>query len=451
MTRQPRHRTEQFAWCLIVIIAAAAMIAPRASFAQSHPEYIPLGRLSAALYKPDTGPAPHVAFLLMHRTANYMNHIGCTELSKRGFMALCMNTRFQNNEAQVRWEQTPLDVNAGIEFLRRQPGITKVVLFAHSGGGPLMSFYQAVSERGPAYCQGPNKLTPCGDDLRGLPPADAIVFADAHAGNPVQTLRAANPSVVADGGKLKVIADLDPFDPRNGYNPNGPSHYPKDFQDRYFKAQAERMNDRIRMVLDAQARMKSGDYPYVDDDILLIPAGGNPGPGAGGGGSLIALDPSIGDLMSTARPEKLLKNDGRIVTQIVKSVAVAEPALARTNRAFDTGTKVFTFKSFLSANAIRATDARDGIDHCSTNNSTTCAVGSISVPIMIAAMGAYHFIRDDEIIFDRASSKDKDYFVLEGAVHGFTPCTACESTPGQYSNSVKNLFDYIRDWTNKRL
>ena len=151
------------------------------------------------------------------------------------------------------------------------------------------------------------------------------------------------------------------------------------------------------MVLSAQARMKAGDYPYPDDDILLIPAGGNPGAGGGGGGSLIALDPSIAALMSTARPEKLLKNDGSIATQIVKSVAVAEPALARTNRAFDTGTKVFTFKSFLSANAVRATDARDGIDHCSTNNSTTCAVGSITVPVMIVAMGAYQFIRDDEL------------------------------------------------------
>ena len=193
---------------LIVVLAAAAIAAPRAGFAQSHPEYVPLGRLSAALYKPDTGPAPHVGLLLMHRTANYMNHIGCRELSTRGFLALCMNTRFQNNEAQVRWEQTPLDVKAGVEFLRRQPGITKVVLFAHSGGGPLMSFYQAVAEKGAAYCQGPNKLVPCGDDLRGLPPADAIVFADAHAGNPVQTLRALNPSVVVDGGKLKVIRGI---------------------------------------------------------------------------------------------------------------------------------------------------------------------------------------------------------------------------------------------------
>src|SRR5262245_15498178 len=110
----------------IVAIAVSAIAFPRTTFAQSHPEYVSLGRLSAALYRPDTQPAPHVAFLLMHRTSNYMSHIGCTELSKRGFVALCMNTRFQNNEVQVRWEQTPLDVKAGVEYLRALPGITTV-------------------------------------------------------------------------------------------------------------------------------------------------------------------------------------------------------------------------------------------------------------------------------------------------------------------------------------
>src|SRR5215467_10755954 len=165
----------------IAALAIAAISISSACFAQSHPEYIRLGQLSAALYKPDSGPAPHVAFVLAHRTANYLNHIGCRELPKRGFLALCFNTRFQNNETQVRWEETALDVKAAVEFARRQPGITKVILFGHSGGGPLMSFYQAVAEKGPAYCQGPNKLVQCGGDLRGLPQADAIVFADAHA------------------------------------------------------------------------------------------------------------------------------------------------------------------------------------------------------------------------------------------------------------------------------
>jgi hypothetical protein len=435
---------------MLVVAVLVAIAVPSASFAQSHPEFIPLGRGSAALYKPDSGPAPHVAFVIGHRTANYLNHIACRELSSRGFLALCFNTRFQNNETQVRWEETPLDVKAAVEFVRRQPAITKVILFGHSGGGPLMSLYQAVAENGPAYCQKPERLVKCGDDLRGLPRADAIVFADAHAGNPVQTLRSLNPAVRIEGAKRTVDPALDPFDEKNGFNPKGSSQYSKAFQDRYFAAQAARMNELIDRALAVQERMRKGDYPYSDDEILLIPSGGNPGAGAGGDAKLATLDPSIADLQSTARPEKLLRNNGSIVTQIVRSVAVAEPGMARTNRDFDTGTKIFTLKSFLSANATRATSANGGIDYCSSNNSTTCAVQSISVPMMIAAMGAYQFIRDDEIIFDKSASKDKDYFVLEGAVHGFTPCTACETTPGQYSNSVKNLFDYIRDWTNKR-
>jgi hypothetical protein len=434
----------------IAALAATAGAISSVCFAQSHPEYIRLGRVSAALYKPDSGAAPHVAFLIAHRTADYLNHIGCRELSARGFLALCFNTRFQNNEASVRWEELPLDVKAAIDFARIQPGITKVILFGHSGGGPLMSFYQAVAEKGSAYCQAPERLVKCGEDLSGLKPADAIVFADAHAGNPVQTLRSLNPSVKIEGGKRVVDSTLDPFDSRNGYNPNGASHYSREFEDRYFIAQAKRMNELIDAAFSAQTRIKSHEYPYPDDDIVIIPSAGNPGPGPGGGAALAALDPSVAGLMGTARPEKLLTNDGTIKTQIVHSVAVPQPETAVTNRAFDTGTKVFTLRSFLSANATRASNSRDGIDHCSTNNSTTCAVQSISVPIMIAAMGAYHFIRDDEIIFEKSRSKDKDYVVIEGAVHGFGPCTACEKGKGQYSNTVKNLFDYIRDWTNKR-
>lgn len=94
-------------WTRYVSVAAfaATTLISSAAFAQSHPEYIPLGQLSAALYRPDSGPAPHVAFVIAHRTANYLNHIGCRELSARGFLALYFNTRFQNNEALVRWEE----------------------------------------------------------------------------------------------------------------------------------------------------------------------------------------------------------------------------------------------------------------------------------------------------------------------------------------------------------
>jgi len=434
----------------IVALVSVALASSTAAFAQSHPEYIRLGQLNAALYKPDSGPAPHVAFVLAHRTANYLNHIACRELSARGFLALCFNTRFQNNEALVRWEETPLDVKAAVAFARNQPGITKVILFGHSGGGPLMSFYEAVAEKGPAYCQAPGKLVKCGNDLSGLKPADAVVFADAHAGNPVEILRGLNPSVHVEGGKRHVDPEIDPFDPKNGYNPSGSSHYSKEFQERYFAAQAKEMNTLVDAALSAQARMKTGDYAYADDDIVLIPGGGTFGAGPGGAAGLSTLDPSIAGIMTTARPEKLLRNDGTINTEVVHSVAVSDLELPASNRTFDTGTKIFTINSFLSANATRATNALDGIDYCSSNNSTTCAAQSISVPVLIAAMGAFHFIRDDEAIFEKLASRDKDFVVIEGALHSFAPCTACEKTPGQYSNTVKNLFDYIRDWTNKR-
>jgi hypothetical protein len=104
----------------------------------------------------------------------------------------------------------------------------------------------------------------------------------------------------------------------------------------------------------------------------------------------------------------------------------------------------------LSANAVRSTNSLDGIDDCSSNNSTICAVQSISVPELFAAMGAHYFIRDVEREYDVAKTKDKDYVVIEGAVHGFTPCTACETTPGQYANSEKNFFDYVAAWLNAR-
>src|SRR6202042_2449808 len=158
----------------------------------------------------------------------------------------------------VDFEKLPLDVKLGVAYLRAQPGITKIVLFAHSGGGPLIALYQAVAENGPAFCKGSNKLVECGDDLAGLTPADGIVFADAHPGNAINTLRGLNPAVADESNPpdAPLVAALDPFDPKNCFNPSGPSNYSAEFQTRYFKAQADRMNELIDIARDKLARMK---------------------------------------------------------------------------------------------------------------------------------------------------------------------------------------------------
>ncbi len=433
-----------------IAVFVTSIFSGACAFAQSDPLYVPLGPAKGVLYRPDHGPAPHVGIVVMHRTVNYLSHPACTEFARRGYEVLCMNSRFDNNEVRVVWEQTALDVKAGIEFLKRQPGISKVLLFGHSGGGPTMAFYEAVAENGIAFCQAPERLTTCTNELAGLPKADGIVFADAHPGYPMTVLRGLNGSIIDEDHPDRIDPTLDPFSPANGYDPKGASHYSEDFQRRYFKAQSDRMNRIIARALDARERIRSGTSIYPDNDIVVIPRGGNPVGGPGGTGSLHVLEPSIASIMSTARPEKLVQNDGSIVTRIVSSVARPEPDLAETNRTFNTGTKIYSVNSFLSANAVRSTNSLDGIEHCSSNNSTVCAVQSISVPELFLAMGAGDFIRDNEMTYDVAKSADKDYAVIEGATHFFTPCGPCEPTPGAYANSRKNLFDFAAKWIDAR-
>jgi hypothetical protein len=166
-----------------------------------------------------------VAFLAIHRTSNFMNMIATRELPKRGFMVLGMNPRSDNNEAIVNFENIGLDIKQGVEFLRKQPGIGKVILIGFSGGGPSTTFYQATAEKGPSYCQGPNKLTQCTDALANLPKADGMLLLDAHPGNTVNSMRSLNPAVLDENDPSKIDPSLDPFDTKNGYNPNGLSVY----------------------------------------------------------------------------------------------------------------------------------------------------------------------------------------------------------------------------------
>jgi hypothetical protein len=431
-----------------ILVLGLVLFAPADGNAQSSPLYIQFspGAVKGALYKPDAGPLPHIGILAIHRTSNFMGYLGCTELSKRGFLVLCMNPRFDNNEAAVRWEDIALDVRSGVSFLRRQPGIAKVVLWGFSGGGPTTTFYQAVAENGPSYCQGPGKLIECGDDLAGLPPADALVLVDAHPGNSVNGLRSLNAAVTNDQAifndnqRARIDPDLDPFNPRNGYTPKGESTYSEPFKKRYFAAQAARMTRLIDLALAKSSAMKKGVSAYPDDDAFIVVKGST--------GRLLEMDSSIHH--GTVRPQKLLKNDGTVVRQIVESVRQPNPGLADQDRTFNGGARLLTIRSFLSANAIRAADSMDDIDWCSSNNSTPCALRAISIPLLVTAMGGHYFIRDNEIHYDVAKSKDKDFVIIEGATHGQTPCVPCERSPGQYSNTVKNFFDYVGNWINKR-
>jgi hypothetical protein len=423
------------------LIFIVYVLLPSDAASQSPPSYLQLSpTVKAVLYTPDASVKARVAVVNMHEDGNRLSDIACTELVKRGFYVLCMNGRSDNNEALDFWNDLPLDVATGIKYLKETVKPSKILLYGGSGGAPLMTFYQNVAQNGPSVCQGANKLIPCSNELAGLPPADGIILRDAHPGTAVNTLRSINPAVQRDDKPDQINAALDPFSAKNGFNATGPSRYSREFQERYFKAQAARMNRLVDTALAKLHSIEAGKYFYKDDDAFVIHRSE--------GGRLAEMDLNIHP--GTVKPHKLLKNDGTMVTEIIKSVRVADTKGPERVRSFHEGSKFLTIKSFLGTRAIRAKHSLDDIDYCSNNNSTPCHLQKITVPILILGMGGHYFLRDNEFHYEVSASADKEYIVIEGASHGIRPCRACETTPGQYSNTVKNTFDYMQKWINAR-
>jgi hypothetical protein len=430
-----------------VALAGALALSASAYAAAPLPIYVQFsGAAKGALYKPDPAvyPSPHVGVIAMHRNSNYLNHISTKELPARGFVVLGMNPRCDNNEAACApWENNALDVKSGVNYLRTQvPGITKVVLLGHSGGGPTMTFYEAVAEQGVGFCQQPGKLIKCSSSLAGLPRVDAVILMDAHPGNGINAVRSVSGDVTNDKQILKNNQDpktdskLDPFDAKNGYRDGGLTRYSDSFKSGYFKAQSDRMNFLISQALDRLAAVEAaGDT----DAAFIVPLADN--------ARLSQIDLSIHH--GTLLPRKLVKNDGSVdASSPVASVRVQ--SLSPGDEEGFGSTMFLTLKSFLSVRAVRSTSSFDGVDWCSSNNSTPCNLQQMTVPLLVTTMGGHYFIRDAEQYFDMAASPDKDFYVIEGATHGGTECTACETTPGQYSNATKNLFNLMRDWMNTR-
>jgi pimeloyl-ACP methyl ester carboxylesterase len=427
----------KFSLSLLVLAIGLSLMQRTVAFGQSNPRYINLGSGAVgALYTPDSGTHSHVGIVVGHPTSN---SLGCgTGWASRGFLALCFNTRYVANETAISWETIILDVRSAVNFIKAQAGITKVVLVGASGGGPLMTTYQAVAQNGAAYCQGSNKLVECGDNVSGLPAADGVILNDSIPGYGINGLRFLDASVVNEAHPELVNSNLDPYNLNNGFSPNGTSTYSDDFKQRYHRAQADRMQRLINMAQTRLRRAEEGKDSYRDNDVFVI--------GKGETGPLFRLDLSIAH--STVQPRKLLKNDGSVVTQIVESVRLPAPSLGDQADSFEGGARLLTLQSFLSVRAIRAKTAYE-FDMSSNNNSTGYHLQHISVPLLLVASGAHYFIRDNEMHYELAASADKDFVVTEGASHTGPPCVPCEQIPGQYANSAVNQMNYMINWVNQ--
>jgi len=422
---------------LSLALATAVMVTGSLAYGQTTQD-IDLGDGALGRYRLPAGPLPEVGFIAVHRTSDYRNHVSTTELQARGYATLGIKTRFPT-EASVNWELIALDVRNAMRFLKSQ-GIKKVFLIAHSGGGPTMGYYEALMENGPSYCKGKNKLVECtftGKEFRRSDRADGVIFLEAHGSNPLNRLRELNAAVFDEEEPFAYTKEsLNPFNPANGYNPTAHSVYSEDFLKRYFYMQSRRMDGLIKDALRIKREIELGERDPNDNAFVIYRAQAR------------LADFSLSAQPGTKGPAKLVKNDGSIVLMPqVTSVRVPNLADAAGDSG-ELGIEDLTVTSFLSAAATRSNDSDEDVDWCSSNSTTLCAVQQISVPILVINAQGHYFVREGEMIYQMAKSRDKDFYIIEGMNHGLNNCTACANYwgTGPYTNVPTNLWNLVNDW-----
>ena len=403
------------------------------------------------LYEPVApGPKSAIAVFAMHSEVDYLEFSACTELSKRGYRVLCANNSTHKGgiDSDLNIDSILLDAKLAVTWLRHYPGVRKVVLLGHSGGGTLMAAYQSIAESGLKACQGPEKIIKCSNSLAGLPPADGLMLLDSNYGLGAMMLFSLDPAVTDEASGLKLDLALDLFNPGNGFNPHG-SQYNADFIRRFQTAVGKRNNRLVQTALDRLAKIEAGQGRFSDDEPFLVPGGNY----LGFNNRLFTQDTHL--LAHTHKAWPLLRPDGSTVTQIIPSVRVPENVASNTT-SLQKGALRTTVRGFLQTLALRVSDdfgfdadTIHGIDWTSSYALPAGSVRTVTAPLLTLGMTGHWEYLAAEIIYENARSSDKTIAFVEGATHVFTTCKACEKTPGQFGDTLKTTYDYVDGWLSK--
>lgn len=289
-------------------------------------------------------------------------------LARAGVHVLCAGSRFAKNDTPLIMEKVLLDLGAYIRRAKEVWGYERVVLCGWSGGGSLALFYQSQAEKRSIT------ETPAGDpvELKGLIPADAMIFQAAHLSRARMLSEWLDPSVIDEANPDERNLELDIYDPRC---PNQPP-YSKDFVETFRSAQLGRMRRRTGWVKEVLRKLKGDEmergfvtYRTMCDVRFMDPA----------------LDP----------------NDRK-----PRWCYLGKPETANTG---PVGIGRFsTLRAWLSQWSIDDSNA-DG---------PKCA-RSISVPLLAIENSADDAVPQPHarIIHDAAGSRDKAFHVIQGATH----------------------------------
>lgn len=403
----------------------------------------------AVLYEPATpGNKASVAVVSMHSSADYLTHSSCTQLARRGYRVLCANN--STGKAGVSddgaFDRVLLELKAAVLALRAVPGVRRIVLMGHSGGGSIMSAYQMIAEGGLAACQGAEKITRCPDSLAGLPAADGLVLSDSNWGLAVMSLFSVDPAVTDERSGMKLDHRLDMFDPRNGFVAGG-SRFSPQFTARFLSRQGARARAILARAQERLRLIEAGKGLYADDEPFDVPGASL----LGWNNKLFTQDTRL--ISRSLRPWPLVHADGSVTIEPIHSVRTAASSQSET-RSYLRGALKTTVRNYLTAYAIRTTpdfsygetSRITGVDWRSNYANAPGNVQSIAAPLLTLGMtGGWEGLAA-ETIHDLAVSRDKSIFFIEGATHVFTTCKACERVPGQFGDTEKTTYDTIDRW-----
>jgi pimeloyl-ACP methyl ester carboxylesterase len=169
-------------------------------------------------------------------------------LARAGVHVLCAGSRFAKNDTPLIMEKVLLDLGAYVRHAKEKWRYEKIMLCGWSGGGSLSLFYQSQAEK-PTITQ-----TPAGEpvSLKGLIPADAMVFQAAHLSRARMLSEWIDPSVIDENDPDRRDLELDIYNPRC---PNQPP-YSQTFVERFRAGQLARMRRKTAWVKESLEKLR---------------------------------------------------------------------------------------------------------------------------------------------------------------------------------------------------
>lgn len=143
-----------------------------------------------------------------HPSSSVVGHYALESTARLGVDAVGVVTRYAGNDTQVVLENCLLDLGSVVAHLR-DLGYERVVLVGNSGGGGLAAYYQSQAEK-PFVTSAPGGGAP---DLTAavLPPVDALVMLNAHAGRADLLQGWLDASIVDEDDPYRRDPELDLF------------------------------------------------------------------------------------------------------------------------------------------------------------------------------------------------------------------------------------------------